>query len=91
MVPNDRSMRATPFSRPVLAGDYRVLVATLQAVQLATPAARASTKGITTSVQGGSDTPLLDILEAVPGWEEAVTRLGGSFSMHGGGTAGAGV
>ena len=61
--------------------DYRVLVATLQAMQSSSPAARAETgaAGAAASLEPANH-PLVELLLGGPGWREAIPVQGGCFN-----------
>lgn len=61
--------------------DFRVLVATLQAVQLASPTARAESRcGGEGDRASGAAEPLTEIVLGAPHWQDAVLEQGGSFN-----------
>ena len=62
--------------------DYRVLVATLQAFQLATATARAQARygGTAHDDSPRQQAPLTDILLGGQDWQDAVLAQGGSFN-----------
>jgi hypothetical protein len=61
--------------------NYPVLVATLQAMQLATPTARAGRRGFAAPVaEAGPPSPLAAILLGSGDWQQAVVAQGGSFN-----------
>jgi hypothetical protein len=73
--------KVAPFGRSAAPdGDYRVLVARLQALQLATATARAGSRAAPAAARPAPGQPLTDILGAHQGWEEAVTAQAGSFN-----------
>lgn len=60
--------------------DYGVLVATLDAMQAASPSARALRGfGCAPGASAGAD-PLVELLLGGPGWREAIAAQCGSFS-----------
>lgn len=71
-----------PAERGAAGLDYRVLVATLQAMQLATATARAGTR--CEAEESGPETqnrvPLTLILLGAQNWQDAVLVQGGSFN-----------
>jgi hypothetical protein len=60
--------------------DYRVLVATLEAMQSASSAARALRASGTSSGPAPRHDPLVELLVGAPGWREAVNSQGGCFN-----------
>ena len=61
--------------------DYGVLVATLEAVQSASEAARAEVRSARTAVENlAACGPLVEILLAAPAWSEAIDAQEGSFN-----------
>lgn len=62
--------------------DYCVLVATLQAMQLSTPTARAENRcgGAGPDVEPKQPAPLTQILLGSKDWQQAVLAQGGSFN-----------
>ena len=73
-----RRMMASRTPAPL---DYRVLVATLEAMQSASPAARAEIR----CARGGDPDapacePLVDILLAAPAWSDAIAAQEGCFN-----------
>lgn len=62
--------------------DYRVLVATLQAMQLATATARAGARSgaADSDADGSGREPLTLILLGAQNWQDAVLVQGGSFN-----------
>lgn len=63
--------------------DYCVLVATVQAMQVATPTARAGARSggdANAAAPADPPSPLTDILLGRQGWQEAVIAQGGSFN-----------
>jgi hypothetical protein len=69
-------------SRRVARIDYRVFVATLQALQLATATARAESRcgGRAPEVNPHQREPLAEILLGCQDWQEAVLARGGCFN-----------
>ena len=62
--------------------DYGVLVAALQGVQSATPAARAGARcqGVSIEPAGGGQRPLAALILGRPDWPAAVALQNGSFN-----------
>jgi len=62
--------------------DYRVLVATLQALQLSTATARAEARcgALQPEFQSGRPSALAEILLGSRDWQQAVLAQGGSFN-----------
>ena len=60
--------------------DYRVLVATLEAMQSASSTARALRAAGSNARQALRHDPLVELLVGAPGWREAVAAQGGCFN-----------
>ena len=62
--------------------DYRVLVATLEAMQASSPAARAESAaaGAAASLEPANHHPLVELLLGGSGWREAIPAQGGCFN-----------
>ena len=76
-LPKGRAARRSPKA------DYGILVATVQAMQVATPTARAGARGgdPATAAAAPPRAPLTDILLGRQGWQDAVIAQGGSFNQ----------
>ncbi|HEX8400077.1 MAG TPA: hypothetical protein VF628_00050 [Allosphingosinicella sp.] len=70
-------------SRQAARPDYRVLVATLEAVQSASPAARALRAAGAQGRAAPCHDGLVTLLLGEPGWREAVAAQGGCFHREG--------
>jgi hypothetical protein len=60
--------------------DYRVLVATLEAMQSASSTARAVRAAGTAARPAPRQDPLVELLVGAPGWRDAVADQGGCFN-----------
>ena len=60
--------------------DYRVLIATLEALQSASPAARSARSSGESGVLAPRQDPIVELLLGTPAWRDAVGAQGGSFS-----------
>ena len=60
--------------------DYRVLVATLEALQSASPAARSVRTGLETADAAPSHDPIVELLLGGGAWRDAVGAQGGCFN-----------
>ncbi len=76
---NSKPRRIAPFGAAGTHGDYRVLVATLQARQLETPTAQASVRPTAPDGASAPSLPLAEVLAGKPGWQDAVVAQNGSF------------
>ena len=74
-------------SRQVSRPDYRVMVATLDAMQSASPAARALRATGAAGQAALSQDGLVSLLLGEPGWREAILAQGGCFHRGGFGAA----
>ena len=67
--------------RSVAQLDYRVLVATLQAMQSSSPTARAEVRAAAEAKSAApEDHPLSELLLGASGWREAIVAQAGCFS-----------
>ena len=62
--------------------DYRVLIATLQALQLATATAKAGARAAQAVADAAHGDPLVEILSGEAGWQDAVNAQQGCFNRH---------
>jgi hypothetical protein len=75
-----RRAQAMLVGRQAAALDYRVLVATLEAMQSASSTARAMRGAGTSAGPAPRHDPLVELLVGAPGWRDAVSAQGGCFN-----------
>jgi hypothetical protein len=75
-----RRAQAMLVGRQAAALDYRVLVASLEAMQSASSTARAVRAAGASAGPALRHDPLVELLVGAPGWREAVAAQGGCFN-----------